>query len=441
MSDSIQKIHKENDQISVQYTKRPGCLIDMHVTVFPATCANAYKKALKEVRKAVSIPGFRKGKAPEEIIIKNFSKDIKSQLEQELCLLAFNEGVQLINHPPFSKNAVRKLSLKRHTQESGAEIHIEYESEPNVPTICLEDIHIDLPSEKIVEEKEIDEFIKRLRFLFSSKKNIEDRGVMEGDEVVLTTVRLSDNEPIKDRLFCSEGLMPQWLKNGILGMNLGETKQLVCNADANEADKKCCTVTIDAISECDLDSVSEDQLKEKMQIPESEDLRNIAKKRLEFEAKTAAYEKMRKQLRNELIRLYAFDLPQSLVEMETQIRFEGYIKEAKIAEKEKDAARKPFLDEVKRNLTCSFLLQPFFQKAEITCSKSDIFREFLAQTHDVPPIQRIIFSGLSDEQTFDRLMRQVVMKQIEEYLIEQKVHFISPQKEALKEQQRELSCV
>jgi hypothetical protein len=62
----------KNDRLTVNIETAPGCLVKLDARLSPKAVEEAYLKTVKDTNKQVSIPGFRKGKAPNDKIIKEF---------------------------------------------------------------------------------------------------------------------------------------------------------------------------------------------------------------------------------------------------------------------------------------------------------------------------------------------------------------------------------
>ena len=66
-----------NELIQCKVQKKPYCQVEFEVTASQELTQKALAQAIKKVASQVSIPGFRKGKAPKEVIMRSFAKEIK----------------------------------------------------------------------------------------------------------------------------------------------------------------------------------------------------------------------------------------------------------------------------------------------------------------------------------------------------------------------------
>ena len=93
-----------SDDVRVLVHRKPACRIEMDVKTSPQMVKEARKNAIKSVGKEVSIHGFRKGRAPEEIILKKFPNYVEKQLHKEIADLAFAAAQKEAKVPVLNKN-------------------------------------------------------------------------------------------------------------------------------------------------------------------------------------------------------------------------------------------------------------------------------------------------------------------------------------------------
>ena len=66
-----QALQNENVRFTIHH--KPACIVEFDVEALEPLVKSAHKKAARTISKEVTLPGFRKGKAPEEMILKNFA--------------------------------------------------------------------------------------------------------------------------------------------------------------------------------------------------------------------------------------------------------------------------------------------------------------------------------------------------------------------------------
>ena len=175
-----QIIHSEaleeltNDKIHVSIRRKPNCAIELIVKAAPSLIELARRDAIKSINKEVLIPGFRKGKAPEQMIAKKFSREIDKELHGKLADAAFIEAQNLTKIPVLNRNSKVSFDVKKLTAE-GAELSFSFDTEPTVPSIDPA-LFVPKPIQKrSVGEAELEEAIQQMRFFFADWKTVIDR--------------------------------------------------------------------------------------------------------------------------------------------------------------------------------------------------------------------------------------------------------------------------
>ena len=67
---------------------------EMSIEVTPEEVDKAFDRAVRDVRKQVTIPGFRKGKAPREVVGQRYAKEVGRQVEEKLTAESISEAFQ-----------------------------------------------------------------------------------------------------------------------------------------------------------------------------------------------------------------------------------------------------------------------------------------------------------------------------------------------------------
>jgi trigger factor len=139
------------------------------------------QKQFKELRQQAAIPGFRPGHAPQKLIEKRFSNDVKEQVRRSLISESYGQAVeknnlQVIGEPEFDNPDAIKLP------EGDAPLTYSFtvEVQPDFALPGLEHLTIKKPKVEIKEEN-VDQAMQNLREQQGALVPVEDRGVQNGD--------------------------------------------------------------------------------------------------------------------------------------------------------------------------------------------------------------------------------------------------------------------
>lgn len=372
-----------SENIEVEVVRSSGCQVVMEVFVKPTATQAAHKKAIKSINKEVSLPGFRKGKAPEALIIKNYSKFIKDEWNELLLNTSFEESTKLAGIHPLGRNSVKKAEVEESSLEEGAKVRFEFESYPEVPEVSPEEFELKAVEVKEISEKDIEESVERVRNMCAESEEVTDRPVQEGDSVEVDIDLLEDVEKnvAKDQQFevSEEGIEPG-LRKAVIGLAIGESKEfspeLPEGADEEEVQKH--RVTVKKILSKVLPELN-DELAKKVGAENVEKMRESLTERLKHEAQAETKDKMRKQIDTVLLEKYAFDIPGSLKEAERRGAIKDKIAQMKSENQDDEAikAKQQEIEEevekqVDEKLRLLFLTQTISEKEKISVTQEEL---------------------------------------------------------------------
>ncbi len=192
-----------------------------------------FEKAYEEVRTTIPVPGFRKGRAPRNILRMRFGEYVKGEVIEELIPSAFEEALK-----DAELEILRPLDLKDITPPLD-EMSVK-EGEPLIfeiavdvkPKITIPDLAV-LEVEKgdvNVTKEDVDEYIQQLREERADFIPVEDRPAQEGDYVTLSISATSDGQALdqfdgEEVLEVSKEMEVPELAEHLLGMKTDENKE------------------------------------------------------------------------------------------------------------------------------------------------------------------------------------------------------------------------
>lgn len=415
-----------NDQIEVAITRRPGCQVHMQVTCSPAFVQERRKQAIANVRKEVTLPGFRKGKVPPAVIEKNYASAVLNELHDLVLPLAFSEAVHLSEYYPYRKEAITRSQIKRLSVEEGATAVFDFEMQPQPPTIDIQKIETRPTLPQPVTPKMVELAYRKHRMSRATMHPVEDRGVEVGDIVELDVDVIeypAHNVCTNQRFSVVEEELSDWIYRAVLGMQLHESREVRSVPDKDEVETwqpyepKLCRITLKAIYRAELPEEDEAMLRAKATIQEQ----------LQHSELVYAQELSRYHLRQELLAKFPIDIPRGLVEDEVALR-RAFCERARVNQ---EAGSLPMDDERKATmlaqiraeayafLSCVFLLRPLFAHIDSGVTKLDILLEITHQAIYVPDTAKIVFDGLSNEAMRERVSLKILIDRVTDWLLEQ----------------------
>ena len=329
----------ENDAFSVEATEESGCRLFLKVHVSPEPTKKAYKKAVKIVNKQISIPGFRKGRAPDATVISRYSSYVEQEWKEILVNDAYRAALDLTEIYPMNKESIQRPKIESCSQEEGAVVTLSYEHYPTIPDIDFSDISLPEIKQEPISEERVEEIVEEVKRSNADWEDVTDRTVCQGDfvDVSIDAIDVDPPKPIvKDRRFeVDESRLAPWMIKLIIGMKISESVEGLSEVDekADEDVKKKfkatnVRVTLHAIKKIILPELT-DELAKKVGADSIEDMKTKIRSNLEKEAEDQQHQQRIEALEEALLEKYSFDLPASLVEGERIDRIRSHLERLK----------------------------------------------------------------------------------------------------------------
>ncbi|KAF3362281.1 Trigger factor [Chlamydiales bacterium STE3] len=369
----------ENEHISLTVEHLDNCLVKLDIITQPLATEAAKTKAIKNITKEVNIPGFRKGKAPTQLISKQFSSSIEKETKEIILHNALDEAVKLCHIHPYSEKKGVKLIKFEPIQENSFEIVIEIEAFPEVPSVNVDELSLNKPQLKSVEDKDIEERIEELRIYHATWEEV-DRPAAENDFVTIDFDVIDENPftVYRDaRFHLKEHKIPLWAKKLIIGQKTGAIVEGMSEQEEDsEKDftPRKCRITIKKIEIATLPPVDDD-LAKKAGVDTVEALQTSIRAHVEKDQEQKAQNELRKEMKKELANKYIFDLPLSRLEALKEECQELASQEHFRNEEDLKLFKEKLFEDGKETIRVSFLLPKLIREQNLPKPSPEKLRE------------------------------------------------------------------
>jgi trigger factor len=324
-----------NENLKVKVHFKPNCKVELEVHVDPSIVKEAHRKAVKVIGKEVTLPGFRRGKAPETLVEKSYSKQIDGEWQKEIADLAFQHSIKLVNIPLLNNEPKISYNMKSHSME-GSSLILFFETEPTIPPINPQDITLKAVERPAVNEDKVNETMRQLQLFFAEWKKM-DRPIQENDFVILDVDVIEEDPPRKlfadVRFEVTDRSMAKWMKDLIVGHHSGEVLEGVSvpDKDASEKDQESLTpkkvrVAIKIVEEATMPEFT-DEFARRLGAPSVDVMRTNVEQLLNQKADGHVQEKLREEVSDVLLEKYSFDVPMSLIDREVRFRMQQLLQD------------------------------------------------------------------------------------------------------------------
>jgi len=348
----------KNDHIHVVVHKKPHCVVEYEVEVYRSICNDAYKTAAKKIGKEVAVPGFRKGKAPPEMVAKKYPHDLDRVWQEEIANHAYREAAKLANVAVINKDAKISFKMEKHNTE-GAKLTLSFETVPNIPSVDPAKCVLKEVKRPEVSKEKVEETIRQTQLFFAEWGTANENPVKKGDFVLLDVEVIEEDPPQKlfnnTRFEVVDKSMAQWMQKLILGKKVDDVLEGIStpDKDATEEEKadfppKKVRVTIKAIETAKLPEL-DDPFAKQLGVESVDALRQRVEEILNKKADEHVREQKREKV-TEFLLSHHFALPFSVIEKETRFRLEQMIQDPNFKarwDRSNDQERRAIVDEVK----------------------------------------------------------------------------------------------
>lgn len=423
-----------NEKVKVKITRGNGCRVTFDIEIPEKETRLAHAKAIKSVNKEVSMPGFRKGKAPEKLVLQHYSQYVDREWRNLVMDGAFQEAIRLTNIYPLHQESVESPEVKRLTNE-GAEFTLRFESQPEVPEVDVKQLSVtDLTAEG-VSDTQIEKAIEDLRLYHANWTEVEDRAVEEGDFVDVDIDAIespSYNICTNERFEVTKERMPSWMRGIVVGLKNGESAEGVSqkednfpyNSPSGEFKPTPVRVTVKSIKQAELPEVNE-ELAKKAGVETPEVLRERIVDSIKRENATKVEKERHNQLRLQLLEKFPFEIPASVLESERQTRIRNRLRDLRrrLSEAEvKDQSAKieqEALHDAEAFLRLYYLLRPLVQKHNLAVTQYDMYEELTRQLHHTAADEQVLEQNMEPDLARGKLLALITTRKAMDFIIQQ----------------------
>ncbi len=378
----------KGDLVEFLVHKKPACQLEFEVTAAPSLVKEAQKKAIREVAKQVTLPGFRKGRAPDELVLKNYAHDVDKKWQEAIADISFRESQKLANSPVLHGRPRISFTMKKHSLD-GATLSLLFEVEPDVPSIDPKKITLTKVEKPKVDKEKVSETVRQVQMFFASWDKITDRSIRQGDFVVLDVESLETDPPSKAfsgvRFEVTEKSMAEWMRKLVIGKKKGDQIEGISEADDNateeekkQFEKRKVRLTILEAESCNLPELDADFAK-KLGVETTEEVNKQIEMILNKKADESQHNQLKTQVSEKLLEEYSFDLPQSLIENETEFRVKQLFNDERfrtywqqLAEDERKKSINSIYGQAERAIRMFYLCQKLVNDQKIEVMAKDM---------------------------------------------------------------------
>lgn len=397
--------------MEITVKKLENAAMEMEITVEKVRFDAEYKKTLNKVQKTASVDGFRKGKAPLNILEVKFKETIEHETIEEVLKNSYFDAIKEKELHPISMPQfdVDKIDVK-----NDFKFKVIFDVAPTVELGNFKGLSADKKNYEI-SDLDILEELDRLRDerAVVTKKDYPDADVQNGD---LASIELKRIDNIDESIIPTTEYRPFTLIVGkskeeyafdshIIGMKVNDEKEVKIKYPKDYSVKDLANqkatylVRIKEISKRDLPALDDEFAKDMGEYADLDALKKELRESIEkyIEAKTKA--EVAEDLMAQIVEKSTFEIPKSIIESEKQElfgriqqrtglqapSFDDFVNMLGLAKGEFEGK---LTDEAVKNIKQSLVLTKIAKKENIQVSEDD-FRERITKIAGNQPIEQV----------------------------------------------------
>lgn len=332
--------------------------------------------AYQTLAQQVTIPGFRKGKVPRQLIDQRVGRGavlneaINTALPEFYSQAARENEVLVVGRP--------NVDIKELKDNEIVKFEVEVDVRPEIKLPDFSEIELSVP-DVALSEKDIEDQVEALRIRFGTLVTIE-KDAASGDFVTIDLVAKIEGKEVEGGTAngisyeVGSNRMIDGLDAALEGMKVGESKNFTAQlVGMKEGETGEVTVTLQAVKKRELPDLNDEFAKLASEFETLEELKNDTKERLTRLKSMEQGAQARDELLKYLLEKVEIQLPEQLVTDEVHDHLE---KENRL---EDETHRKEVTEEITRSVRADFLLDAIVKAEEVQVSEAEL-TEYLIRT-------------------------------------------------------------
>ena len=370
---------------------------EIKIEIDPAQIKSALDRVSAQYSKAATVPGFRPGHAPTSVVRARYKTEIRTEVLRELLPDAVNDAIHehslvALGEPNVeldNTSALERLGEEPLTLKVGVEVL------PEIKLETYKGLEVSRRKRPITDE-DVNKMIDSLRDASASLQPVEDRASQLGDTVTVNAVGKFVDEPEAEDIkvddvevvLGGQGVQQEFTDN-LTGVNADDSRTFLVDYPADFTSQGLAGKKVEYTTE--VTSVRQKELPEldgewvKSLGGEFDSVDNFkAKVREDLESR-ATFESdhnLRDELIRKLLDAHQFEVPQSLVEQQTQTRLENVVRQMmsrgidpRTQELNWESAREELKGQAEEDVRSSMLLDKIAETENIDVTDEEIDAE------------------------------------------------------------------
>ena len=378
--------------MKVTIENKKGLGKDIKVIVDKKTMDTHLEERYEEIRKNYTLKGFRPGKAPREILKRQFGEAIMGEVLDKVLKDTSSKALEQNKIRPATQP---KIDLKKYGEGKELEYVMSVTELPEVDTKLLKNIKFDEYRVKI-SNKFTDERINQIAKSQNNFKDASDNHKSEKDNLVIFDYKATcdgkefkGNEGKNTQIVLGKDLFIKGFDEQLLGVKKNDIKNVTVKLPENFPEKDVANKK--ALFVCTISNIKinheikiNDEFAKNLGAKDLNNLKELISKQINDEYKNSLDIISKNQILDQLEKIKIDDVPQELIDQEINVLTYG------MKDEEKNKNKKELESKAKKRIKTGLILNEFGQKNQINVTEQELNVEIQKQFQMMPGQEKMV---------------------------------------------------
>jgi len=378
--------------MKVTIENKKGLNKDLKVFIDKKTMNSYMDKKYDEIKGTVNLKGFRPGKAPKEILKRQFGQAVFNEVLDKVLKDSSTKALEENKIKPAGQP---KLDLKTYGEDKDLEYILSVTELPKVEVKSIANIKFDDYKVKI-DDKETD---KRIKEISKNQPNFKEAGdeirAKDGDLIIFDYMATVEGKSFKGgegkntQLTLGKDLFLKGFDKQLIGIKKGEEKVVDAILPENFPEKNL--VNKQAKFNCKISVIKNpeevkinDEFAKNLGAKDLNDLKLLVSKQINDEYKNSLDRLAKNQILKEIEKIKVDEIPENLIEEEVKVLSQG------MSEEDAKKSRKNFEDVAKKRIKVGLILNEFGEQNKIKVTEQELQAEVQKQIRMMPGQEKMV---------------------------------------------------
>ena len=412
---------------------KPRSQVFLTFEIFPQEFAQEKEQTILEAGKNVEIEGFRRGKAPREMIEKKLGQakildlTVQSIIQDSYKKVVQEKKIEIIGTPE-----AEILELK---QNSSFKFRIKADVMPEVNLPDYKKIASGVKrNEVVVAETEINDSLNWLK-TSRAKFTLKNGSCQNGDWVEIK-IKLGLKPEIKDAFILGKGKLLAGIEDKVLGMEAGQEKEFSVKIPENFHSEELagkeidCKIKLESVQNVELPEITDEFARGLGKFKGIQDFKRSVEEGVLTEKQQQESQRVRQEIVEKISKEVKIEIPDVLIKREQEraledlqikvssdfgMKFEDYLKKIN---KNKEEISSSLLPKVREQVKKFLILKEIQEQEGISVSEEETLKEanrIISRFPDRETAEKSVDQGRLREYTKEMLLLEKTFLKIESY--------------------------